>query len=343
MRPQLALYSGDTLELNKPISLPEENVDFWAALNQPKKVVHYNARILSISPSVRLDPGDALLLLLKQVPGKTFLERALFSDLPLWRDKPRQQHNGWRLAVLRNQHVRDKDKNKLDMLVTMENLNVHPGAGDHLRQTAHGFQWFQLKADGNPQRGLRWGSDWFYPAPAWRLEVGKWQDTGKDKLVPPELDTWWIEDPYPKLHRGLSHNDFKEKGKYRDHDIGGVKDVKVIIESVGIEDRQVGPKGEKASCLIVRLRHDRHKPIWVELRTPNAEARQHLFYDDACKVTAIFWPVTQGEFESGFRLDLTSIEAFKTDAMHFPHTLFKPRLGIPDYSSGPSPQKKSGS
>jgi hypothetical protein len=330
LRPRLYLLQdgnpmeGMPLEGYK-VSFPGENWS-WSKEFKPRKGQVYQAQVQNTYQRVGFDPGDYLLVNLKRDPGAgiTF-ERRLsveeFATRSSMQGKPSRngKEGSWLLAVHQNQHEQSTlTGNSLNLLLTLENYKSVLPLNGLLEQLEPGFKWFELKAGGEPPAGLRWSNVSSYPAPAWNLRVAKWPIRG-EYLAPPEMDAWLIDDPSPRVHHlTLQHDptkDLEEEFKQPVHVRGG----EVAIESVRQEDREVTvtPGDRKLRpCLVVRLRHEPGKPIWVQLRGPGSlEGEEHHFYRAAGKVTAIFWPVRRVA-EEEFTLHLISLEAFKQDAFH---------------------------
>lgn len=279
------------------------------------KVIVHNA----YAQNIRLGPGDRLLINLHRRRNDILFERALFAEERVNRSCRKQKAGDWLLGVLQNQDVRREQA--LRMLLSLENQTQRGvQRGGTLEQLRPGFTWFEIKAAGANRPGLRWGNETGYPAPTWRLNVGSWPlQSDKNNLpLAPELSAWWSRDPTPEIARTLEH----DPRKTLDADFKGpvkVDTEDVVIESVGEENLLVttAPDREDARqtrpCLVVRLRHNPGRRLWVQLLGMNHTGEEHHYYADAGKYTAIFYDVTNAA-EQRFSLNLIPLETFKRRA-----------------------------
>jgi hypothetical protein len=332
MRPRLRLYDSNGVQvLNMPpggykVTFRHESGLDWSKPLHPQtgaltKSI-YQARVQNTSQDVKLDRGDWMLIRLRRDPNEPagfHFERGLLSD-QVGTGVPKCDKDSWRLAVLRNGHERGGGKSALRLLVSIEDWkNVVPERRDVLEQPAPGFKWFELHAGGEKrdpsQRiALRWQNVPYYPAHVWSLDVDRWPGDVTQPLLP-LLDAWWVEDRMPNPDRTLSH----QIGLHLEDEFRGREEIldgdHVVIENVAVEKHHGLGRAQPGDCLVVRLRHDLGKPVFIQLTGLEPIGEEHRFYAQAGKVTAIFRLVPGlAAQNSPFTLNLISLDAFKKKA-----------------------------
>jgi hypothetical protein len=347
-RPQLKIYkaNGGVQEMPKEfvVSLPSEKTPNWSRpLNIRELGAYFNLDVQGEIQNLKLDPGDCMEILLKQEKADRriyYFERRLISNLPGFEEKPRKRYNDWQLAVLQNkQKAPGGQRYGLEMLVTLEDWrNVKQGAKDLLTQHRPGFVWFELKAPGENPPGLRVVNEWNRQGPAWKLQMGEWPKDNNKRPLMPQLDAWWIDTG--KQPKAFDAAQFEEVHGHNGVTIGKGNNV-VTIERVVFEDRFVRIDGlvRMEKCLVVRLHYNFEGPVMVRMDDKLVyQGEEHHFYNQARKVTAVFYPVTEASVNlTKYTLNLVNLGDFKSHDTTLRVSSKELLLSPPDLADGPAP------
>src|SRR5439155_24454978 len=233
---------------------------------------------------------------------------------------PIKTRKGDRVAAApKNRFVMGADL--LEELVSLERM-PDKSMQDKLRLAKPGFVWFDVDPAGETgdkgKRGLRWGNDYAFPAPVYRLRVGNWPTSSPGVGKAPEIKCWFTAED-SGLESTAKEND-PAKGLEASFPPGGIIQVNasaVTLESVTEEERPVitrpGGDPEMKPCLVVRLKHQRDKPVWVTLTGLKKGAAEwpggegHHYFTDGDKSTAIFWVLSAAR-ERKFGLRFISLD-----------------------------------
>jgi hypothetical protein len=241
-------------------------------------------------------------------------ERVLYGNDYGW--KPRREQDGWLLSALQNQLK--PDDRSLEMLVTLENSKDRAPKDGTLRQIKPRGVWLEVKPEGTDTPvAVRWREVVGYPAPAWGLRISDWPARpGGTEPARPVLRAWWnAEEDFPSAARlrRIPNENFETAFLGLETEVEQDAANRVAVESVTVESREVEDRpGEKVSCLVVRLRFPKGKPVWVQPEGLNLQGQEHRFYYSAEKYTGIFWEVDQATVQDKLTaLNLLSVDKFK--------------------------------
>jgi hypothetical protein len=298
-------------------TLPKQNL-LWGRveLNGPDGQV-FKANVPNLPEfNLRLRPGERMLLRIYRKATYEFgIERALFANR-VRKFEPtsgtKEMNRQWLPAVLQNKIWNQKEK--LEQLLTVENKQNRYFRGNILEHVRPGFFWMEVTGadEKTPLDGVRWNFEHDYPAPAFRVEAGKF--TSNDT---PRVSAWWIDDSRPDEPAGGYAFTYKRV----EDAVGGeelsVGDIAVTVERVKNKESRwvtVGPGERKErSCLVVQLKYAPGAPrVWVQPLGATYEGEEHHFYTKAGRYIAIFWSAEDPAEPA--RLNLISLSRFKSRA-----------------------------
>ena len=277
---------------------------------------------------VNLEKGDRLVVNLELgATGGIEFERAVYGDSARSPKEPVGESDDWQLSVLANR-ARSKSQN-LELMVALEprttpnlpadSLAPLPGPSA-LRQVEPGFVWFSLEpTEGQGPFQLRVRETIDYPSAVWRMSVPQWlNNPAGSALDRPVLKAWWLPRKIGYQATVQLEAPLEVDHLQTDADDGS----KVTIESIRVEDHLVettpDAPPETVSALVVRLAYPKGKPFLVgsaKLGADEAERFEQRVFTTSDKTTAIFWPVTRSQVESGLkRLDLIALETVRRQA-----------------------------
>jgi hypothetical protein len=258
-----------------------------------------------------LNAGDLLLLKLSLTPGTQDLQRVYVTH-DHYAPRHFRDQEGWRLAVLQNQRLNDR---QLQLFAMLEKDPERPEAS--LMQVKPRECWLELQAPGNETPfSLRWGFQAGHLAPAWRLDVPEWPtNQGADSPAAPVLQAWWS--PYQEVPAAATVTPdatLKSVLDLKDHPVT-VEGAPVVLERVRIEKHRVEVQAgqfAEQNCLAVRLRHPPDRPVRVQVNGWKPEGQEHRYYSKVNKCTALFWPVPA---ESQARSTITGLSLISINAL----------------------------
>ena len=284
---------------------PLDRFPSWFTNLQPDL---YTVRLQTLAQDVQVRPGDFIQVGLTRQNNKLGFVRTLIGKSPGARD--RVQTTDWLLAAHENQEL---TTGGLELMTTLESMEVQPTERGTILQYRPSFVWFDLAAkEAPPPLALRWHNLERYPAPAWQVSAGAWKSG-----APTMAATWLGDRAAPPVARELPRDPAKSLAENFTDVKAAVEAAEVVVESVQMEKRWVAktptdPKTEQP-CLVVRLRYPKGKPFLARLGRIDAPYEEHRLYTDADKYTGIFWPVTEAQAKD-FTLQLISLEAVKRAA-----------------------------
>ncbi len=290
----------------------------------------YTAHVKNAGPQdIHIEPGELLIFTLTRDPRDQRIswQRSLFADERSDKKIADGTKGGFLVALLQNQIDKDDTVRQLFTLETADKKT--------LREQSPGFVWIETKAKGPAQRAglVTWQRDFRFPAPAFRAEIQNWPMTESSDSVPDPApaaaDLWWTLSPkslqFSSMLEGVKVAlDPRESLPIKHHFKGSKNDI--IVESVGWE-------GTK---LVVRIKHDPQKPVFVQLGPlPNVEpSQEHRFYTAANKYTASFAGLANAK-PAEITLNVISIEDFKKVAERVTFDVLPP----PTIKDGPRAPK----
>lgn len=286
-----------------------------------------------VEKAVALERGDLLLLRLVGTPHGAALRRTLYAeeDFP-W--KPFVECDDWRLSLLQNQRV---DQKELAMLLALEKK---PDLSETvLQQIRPERAWIEV----DPRDGtaaplvVRWHAQPGYPAPTWSLGVPDWPTLpGTNAARKPRLRVWWNPEQPTAAEAFLKRgHDFNSLEELTDRELGA-GDTAIRVAFVGIEKHvvQVASGVRKPqNCLVVRIEHDPGATHWVRLAGLHAAGCEHRFYTEIGHYTGLFWPVALDEARRDLDgLELVRLERFKQEAKRRGYFAGMDKLSAPEPS-----------
>ena len=281
----------------------------------------------SFSRDVNLEKGDRLVVRLELGAGGGIeFEHAVYGDEARSPKEPVGESDNWQLSVLAN-HTAPSNP-KLELMLALEPTTNQTSARDAiaplpsqsaLRQVNPAFVWFGLEpTEGQGPFQLRVREKGEFPAAVWQLDVPQWLNNTAKSPDRPVLKAWWIPE-----NVGYQASVNLDAPLDVDHLVVDADDgSRVTIESIRVEDHRIetapGTAPELVSALVVRLAYPKGKPFLVgqtKLGKDAAERSEQRVFTSSDKTTAIFWPVTRSQIESGLkRLDLISLDAARRQA-----------------------------
>ena len=110
---------------------------------------------------------------------------------------------GWRLSELACLTERQADKDRLQVIASLEQKPAPARTKEAIGQAHPRLAWFKLDGQDiqNPEAlyTVKWRERTFFPAPAWQFDVAEWpRDPAGANLATPILRAWWL-DPDEKL------------------------------------------------------------------------------------------------------------------------------------------------
>jgi hypothetical protein len=269
-----------------------------------------------IRKNVLLQPGELLLLKLRDSQGGPYFERGLYS-LEDHGDKPSQSRTGWRLGLLQNQAMPD---DAAQMLLALEK---EPTSDETILQQIHAHEtWLDLTTDNDrtrnedPRLAVRWGPRAGYPAPTFSLEVASWPTVAGGALARPRLRAWWNPlRPTPPAATWKIGVDFQTGGPAKTFTVDGQP---LTLERVDVEEQilEIEPgRRESRLCLVVQWEHAPGHACLVRLVGLNTPLAEQRFYTRPGKVVTVFGPVTREAVQRDLRgLEVVPIATLKRAA-----------------------------
>ncbi len=294
----------------------------------------FNAHVLRTSANplvnVQIQPGQKMFMVVHRSDEILSLKRGLLALQPevAKRGAFRKEKEGWLVSLLENENMGLKTSVLKQLLV----FEKQESEKDRIRQPVPGLTWLELDAQtgARPDKTLRWGNDGNVPAPALRLEMREWPADSQPKVTawfwPEERDKFRAKtDLITRMARPLP---FEQKFNPDAADLP-------VVEHVGWKEREIeGPAGEriKRDCLVVRVRHAKGKPVWVNLEDrPAGIGSEHHFFFGARSSTSYFYGLAK---PSNVNLELVDLEAFKKAAQRVEFSpdvrIEAPRLFVPE-------------
>jgi hypothetical protein len=295
----------------------------------------YYGHVLQTSPNpllnVQMSPGQRMFLVLNRSNEKLALRRGILAYQPETerRGEWRREKEGWVVSLLESE-TRGLKTSILKQLLAFEKREHEK---DRIRQTVPGLAWLELEAavGAKPDTTLRWWRDWTVPAPALRLEMREWPQNNQ-----PKVTAWFVPDDRDGFFanrqlvvRASRTVPFRKK-------IGAEGVIGPEIEYIEWKkDQEVeGPKGDyiNRDCLVVRVRHPKGRPVWVDLESrPAGIGSDHHYFHDAGSCTCYFYGLNRPEDAN---LVLIDLDAFKKTAQRVefaPDTaIAAPRIFVPE-------------
>jgi hypothetical protein len=304
---------NDVPESGLDVSTSDKN-DRWYGKGLPpggnKVRVYVPERI---EKDVLLHRGDLLLLDLVDSPKGMQFERYLFSDDYAWKRRLESKAKDWRLSVLQNQQL---DSGGLQMLLGLE--KTVDRRETILEQIKPREAWIELTApqEVSEEISVRWSGLIGYPAPAWSIDVPAWPVYAKTTTAArPVLDIWWNPDEAARAGADLP---LAEMLDARQRHVVMKGEVGVVLESAVWEKHRVRVERgifDWRNCLVVRMRHDRDRPIIIRLDGIQPAGSEHRLYAKANKMTALYWFPEEKTGLGDVRLRVISVNAFKDAAV----------------------------
>ncbi|MFK7768206.1 MAG: caspase family protein [Mariniblastus sp.] len=286
-----------------------------------------------------LNRGDQLVVEIDKASGQLVCHRAQILDAD-FANKPTKTSAGWKAAAMENRI--EEAAHQLSLLVGLEKLpTANPSAVEILRP--HDI-WFEVRESDseNSKHPLTWEVNREFSVPAWRINVPNWKTRGlNNSPATPVVDVWWSPDrltaPAVSFERGRDYESLSQL-KGRSIDVDGIE---ILIESVGVESRDVESKpGVKESkpCLVVRLKHKSDKKFWVKPTGLKYEGQESRIYESIGGYTGVFWPIVADEVDEivsgisvyslsdlkrqaesrGFHIQLNNLQSPRADDVAFP-------------------------
>lgn len=301
----------DGFELGQPVNYPDDLALKWTDV-RPNLFRARLPRSLNKEIGIDLPPGQNLFTLLKRQEKVFFLERGLLGLQREFKENKNiplpVQRDGWLVSLVENHN---NLSNRLSQTIVLEKTEIER---DLIRQTNPGFVWLELTSrDGKrPDHTLTWGRDWSLPGAGLRLETPDWPLERPSKVA-----AWFW--PQERDHLLLDEKLFTRVSI----PIGSLSPVSPtrrissdpVVESVLWEDRNVempGGRTIKEPCLVVRVRHQLGRPVFVMLDPDRSGVgAEHQYFPEAARSTASFYRLPKGEVVDLILLD---VEAFKEAA-----------------------------
>jgi hypothetical protein len=337
-------YRVDPEEGSDPGDTPDEVEAISLYSKSPRPIVrkpqYYVVRVPSVGIRQRtlLEPGDALLLeLVPGAGGRGELHRAVYAESNLVqqtrRFKPQRRFKSdkypweWVLAVLKNRQLEGSDH--LEMMVTLEKDLRRPlGVIQQVRPKA---VWFEVPPAGpNGARAprLEFKRQYYYPAPAWSLDVRGWPDP-RAAPTAATVKAWWI-DPEETF---TPRDTFQVPPPFWSDQSGALSWLgdrgpgKAKVDSIRFQRPKV--EGREVDALVIQLSYKPadgpyfvRLPGWEELHVSRrgeviSRGVEHRFYagPQEGKYTGIFYPMTARDAEEEVRkIEVYSVEDLKKEA-----------------------------
>jgi hypothetical protein len=269
--------------------------------------------------AVELSPGHNVFALLKRDEKRYYLERGVLArqrELRMSKAMPPpREQAGWLVSLLEHH---SSLTNKLGQVMILEKMAVEK---EMLRQSHPGFTWLELTdvQGKRPPQTLTWGREWSLPAAAFRLELPDWPPRGASKTT-----AWFWPEPRELLlaHEKLYARVSVPVGLTTPMEPTGRLAAKPVIESALWEDRELPAATGgtiKEKCLVVRVRHDPGRPVYVMLDPDRSGiGSEHEYFTAAARYTASFYRLPHIDTA---HLIVIDVEAFKQAA---PHVQFVP-------------------
>jgi hypothetical protein len=313
-----------------PINYHNDRALNWKKTNPGEFYAHVLRTAPNPHVNVELAPGQKLFLTLNRTNEKLSLRRGILAYQPETekRGEWRREKEGWVVTLLESEN-RGLKTSILKQLLAIEKKEHEK---DRIRQAVPGLAWLELDvASGTrPDKTLRWWRDWNVPAPAYRVEMRDWLPSST-----PKITTWfWPED----------REKFFENQEMILHATRPVPYLQKnspdalegpVIEYVDWKEREIeDPRGDrvKKNCLIVRVRHPKGRPVWVDLehRPPGVGSEHHYFWS-ANSCTTYFYGMTRLETANLALVDLTAFKAAAQRAEFSPDVRIEaPRMFVPE-------------
>jgi hypothetical protein len=273
----------------------------------------YEARVhYKLHQDIELAGGDFLLLNLKQEGGTAVFKHGVYAGEPTIEKSPQQANakGDWIVAVPQNEPkdlATDSQGTGLQLMVTLENKIELAPRGDILKQIRPQFVWLEVKGNTDNLPLVRWGNLELYPAPAWQMNVEVWPDRTK-----PVVSAWWSERDLSAFSLAPLERDVKKPlgQDFLRADADVDKQI-YKVESVRVEEHPID--GISKSCLVVRMRYARGKPVLVRSPQLSVRGHEHHYYTEANQYTGIFWPVTSADADRPFTLEVISLAKMKDE------------------------------
>ncbi len=312
--------NGQRLPKALPISLPSEFLQRF--LKPAVEPGTYQLRAFGKRKPLLLEPGDRVLLEMRQDGGEMDLHIPLYADiLNIIPANLRTDSTDGRvhLTVTKNLLMDNGPSNDLQMVATLERKTE--GRLEELRVDRPWFTWFEVApldaAAGDRPRSVRIANLRERIAPAWDITLSRWMPAaGKigARVNPalPGLDAWWVDvfpgDPYRLSVAKLETLDL-ELAKID-------KNVTIDRSKVRIDDIRV-----EGNYLSVRATHEAGKPIVARvLGLKDAQRLElgelHRWYDKPHKYEVRFGPIGRGDLGRPVTFQFYSLESLKKIASH---------------------------
>ena len=313
------------------LSASTETSDNWYSGRLEPGTYRFSIRgaAADITPTIRLDRGDRLLLDLTENRNEADLRRHWWTD-SVPGEKSGKPSDSWRLALLQNR----SEAGGLRLFAAIEDK---PKAVEPISVARIGDVWFDLKPV-LPNPGpisVRWQTTRGYPAPCWSLDVPGWPTfPGGVGGASPKLEAWWSPGgPFPAKGEWIV-----PAGKPLSSLNGESKtfgDTPLTITSIATEDHAVEGKPEPLTCLVIRLAYPHEKPAWLRPIGSTPGGSEIRLYRDANSVTCLLWGLDSTKI-TGFEVVLLN-DALK-QAKELGHNAILNELPAPsDTSPRPEP------
>lgn len=336
LRPRLQLLRLDEqdpvagFQTGHPINYHNDRALDWKKMAPGE----FNAHVLRTSANplvnVKILPGQKIFMVLNRTDEKLSLKRGLLAYQPETelRGEWRKEKAGWTVSLLENEN-KNLNPNTLKQLLAFEQQETEK---DRIRQPVPGLTWLELDAvtGVRPDKTLRWWKDGNVPAPALRLEMREWLPNSQPKVTawfwPEEREAFLANrNLVARAARPVPH---RHKTEAEPAELP-------VIEYVDWKEREIeisaGNK-VKRDCLVVRVRHAKGKPVWVDLeqRAAGIGSEHHFFFGaDSC--TSYFYGFARPENANLILVDLPAFKAAAQRVEFSPDVSIKaPRLLVPE-------------
>ncbi|ODU01496.1 MAG: hypothetical protein ABS79_01560 [Planctomycetes bacterium SCN 63-9] len=270
--------------------------------------------------AVDLEQGDRLIVrLVPDGSGGIGFERALYSDDFISR-KDSGDAGGWRYSALRSRYEEKDPIGPVQLFTILEPIGN--GGSTRVRQTPPRFAWFELASQGVQGEGefaVRWHELGAYPATVWRGDVPRWiPSAAGNGPANPAIKAWWLAGQEADQAVSPSPFTFNRAQDVKDREVRFEDGTAAIVESIRLEPHRLRTRVDleptEVNCLVIRMRHPRDRPIFVDPRrlpgiTPSGF--EHRFYLRADAYTGLFGPITQTEVDNLRGLSLIPVAKLK--------------------------------
>jgi hypothetical protein len=311
MLPRTSVRRDEVSLGNLPVSIAADNFWNWFPLMDPG-VVQLGA--LGSRQKLQLDPGDRLLLELKQTKQGTQFSIPSYADVRPdlgITDRATSADRTVFLTVPRNSLTSRAGSYDLDITATLEKPSEDRAI---LHREMPLFAWFEVSPQNSDKRpsSIKVENLLGRPAPAWRLTGAPWVPaTGQSEVrvapARPRVEAFWLERE-PPAARTLEFSSLN----VADRELQA-KDRKFAVDNGNVEITDLTTGG---GYLTLRLTHDPGKPVLVRVLLQGITQQwtlgeEHRFFGNANRYTATFGPLRPEDVSRRLTLQFYSVKAIK--------------------------------